>query len=383
MGAEAMTVDARPLPRTLRATRAAFFICGLGTASWAPLVPFAKARLRIDAAELGLLLLCLGFGSIITMPASGALTARFGCRRVIWGAGLLVAGSLPLLATVTSWPPMAVSLFAFGAGFGAFGVAANLQAVLVERASQRALMSGFHAMFSIGGLVGAGGLTSLLWTGLSPLQAATCASALVLGLLIAFGRHLLSEGGDMDAPMLAWPRGPVLVIGALCFAVFLAEGAMLDWSAVLMTSLHGVTPARAGFGYTAFAVAMAAGRLCGDRLVRMLGGVRIVAVGGCLAATGLAIAVLAPSGLLALLGFALVGLGSSNIVPVLYTSVGWQSAMPANLAVAAVSTMGFSGILTGPALIGFAAEVTSLPVAFLGVAGMLLGVAASRRVVAR
>ena len=183
--------------------------------------------------------------------------------------------------------------------------------------------------------------------------------------------------------MLAVPRGPVLAIGALCFAVFLAEGAMLDWSAVLMTSLHGVSPTRAGLGYSAFAVAMAVGRLSGDRIVRVVSGVRIVAFGGCLAAAGLALAVLAPSGNAALCGFALVGLGTSNIVPVLYTAVGWQTAMPANLAVAAVSTMGFSGILTGPAVIGFVAEVTSLPIAFLGVAGMLLGVAASRRVVGR
>ena len=375
--------DAPPSRPALTATRAAFFVCGLGTASWAPLVPYAKARLGIDSGALGLLLLCLGLGSIVTMPASGALAARFGCRRVICGAGLVVSASLPLLATVSDLPAMAACLFAFGAGFGAFGVAVNLQAVLVEQAARRALMSGFHAMFSIGGLAGAGGITTLLWTGLPPILAAASASAIVLALLAAFGRHLLSEGGDRGAPMLALPRGPVLAIGALCFVVFLAEGAMLDWSAVLMTSLHGVSPARAGVGYAAFAIAMAAGRLSGDRLVRALSGMRIVALGGCLAASGLAMAVLAPSSLAALLGFALVGLGCSNIVPVFYTSVGRQSVMPPNLAVAAVGTMGFSGILIGPAVIGLVAQLTSLPAAFLGVACMLLVVAASRRVVAR
>ncbi len=375
--------DARPAAGALRATRAAFFVCGLGTASWAPMVPYAKTRLGIDPGALGLLLLCLGIGSIVTMPASGALTARFGCRRVIWGAGLVVSASLPLLATISSRSTMAAALFAFGAGFGAFGVAANLQAVLVEQAARRPLMSGFHAMFSIGGLAGAGGITTLLWTGVSPWMAASSASAVVVGLLGLFGRHLLADGGEAGAPMLALPRGPVLAIGALCFVVFLAEGAMLDWSAVLMTSLHGTSPARAGFGYAAFAVAMAFGRLNGDRLVRALSGARIVGLGGCLAASGLATAVLAPSGAIALIGFALVGLGASNIVPVLYTAVGGQTAMPANLAVAAVSTMGFSGILLGPALIGLVAQVTSLPTAFIGVAVTLLGVAASRRLVAR
>ncbi len=275
---------------------------------------------------------------------------------MIWAAGSLVAVTLPFLAALSNGPLLALALFAFGAGFGGFGVAANVQAVLVEKAAGRAVMSGFHALFSL---------------------------AVIVGVLGVCGAHLLPHGGAAGAPSFAWPHGVVLGLGALCFIVFLAEGAMLDWSAVVMTALHGVPASRAGFGYAAFAIAMAAGRLGGDGIVRSLGGPVILAAGASCAAAGLAVAVLTPSSVAALLGFAMVGVGASNIVPVLFSAVGRQTVMAPNLAVAAVSTMGFSGILTGPALIGFVAQVTSLPVAFLGVSGLLLAVAASARIASR
>ncbi len=316
------------------------------------------------------------------MPATGALTARFGCRRVIWTAGLLVATSLPFLATGASAPGVATALFAFGAGLGALDVSINVQAVIVERAAGRPIMSGFHAQFSLGGLAGAAGMTGLLWTGLPPLLAALGVAVVIAGILVVFGEHLLPYGGDEEAPVFALPRGVVLGIGAVCFIVFLAEGAMLDWSAVVMTSLHGVAPSRAGLGYAAFAVAMAAGRFGGDRVVHALGGRRVLALGALCAACGLALSVLSPSWVAALLGFGMVGLGCSNIVPILFSLLGRQTVMPSNLAVAAASTLGFSGILTGPALIGFAAEISSLPIAFLGVSATLLIVAASSRIAA-
>jgi predicted MFS family arabinose efflux permease len=366
-----------------RATQAAFFIAGFGTAAWAPLVPYAKTRLGLDAGALGALLLCLGVGSIVTMPIAGALTARFGCRRVLCGAGLLIAATLPLLATIGNAPLLGLTLAVFGAGFGGFEVAANLQAVLVEQRAQQPVMSGFHALFSVGGLAGAGGVTTLLWAGLSPLAAALGAVVVILAVLAAAGGHFLADRGEAGAPVLAFPRGPVFGIGVLCFIVFLAEAAMLDWSALVMTILHGVPRARAGLGYAAFAIAMALGRLIGDRLVRAVGGPAILAGGGSCAAIGLCLAVFAPDGTVALGGFALVGLGASNIVPVLFSAVGRQTRMPPALAVAGVSTIGTSGILTGPALIGFVAQATSLSFAFVCVAGLMMAVALSARVAPR
>lgn len=355
-----------------RSTRAAFFVAGFGTAAWAPLVPYAKDRLAVGEGTLGLLLLCLGAGSIMTMPLAGALAARFGCRRVIRAASLVICGALPLLATAGSVPLLAAALMLFGAGVGTVDVVINVQAVIVERAAGRAMMSGFHGLFSVGGIAGAAGVGAVLWEGGSPLLATLCVAAVIAAALLAFGRTLLPYGGEAGGPVFALPRGAVLLIGGLCFISFLAEGSMLDWSALILTALHGVDPARSGLGYVVFSVTMTAGRLSGDRIVRALGGRMVLLCGGSCAAAGMALAVLGPSWLSALAGFTLVGLGASNIVPVLYSALGRQRAMPANLAVAAVTTLGYAGILAGPAGIGFAAHAAGLPVAFFGVAALLL-----------
>jgi predicted MFS family arabinose efflux permease len=376
---------ARSVPGTpeQRSTRAAFFVAGFGMAAWAPLVPYAKDRLAVGEGTLGLLLLCLGAGSIATMPVSGALAARFGCRRVIWAASLIICSALPLLATASSVPLLAAALMLFGAGVGTVDVVINIQAVIVERAAGRAMMSGFHGLFSVGGIAGAAGVSGVLWAAGSPLLATLCVAAVIVVALLAFGRTLLPYGSDRDGPAFALPRGAVLLIGGLCFICFLAEGSMLDWSALILTALHGMDPVRSGLGYAVFSVAMTAGRLSGDRIVHALSGRVVLLCGGSCAAGGIALAVLAPSWPSALAGFALVGLGASNIVPVLYSALGRQRAMPANLAVGAVTTLGYSGILAGPAGIGFAAHAAGLPTAFLGVAALLLIVAACSAAVTR
>jgi predicted MFS family arabinose efflux permease len=191
--------------------------------------------------------------------------------------------------------------------------------------------------------------------------------------------YLLPYGGEREGPAFAVPHGVVLFIGGLCFVLFLTEGAILDWSAVFLTSTRGVDPSRAGVGYAAFALAMTSGRLMGDRIVQRFGTTKIIGYGGLCAAVGFLIATLVPSWPAAVLGFALVGVGCANIVPVLFTSVGRQTAMPENLAVPAMTALGYAGVLAGPAAIGFVAQATSLSVAFLTVALMLIGVAASGR----
>ena len=372
-----------PGSRERRSTRAAFFVAGVGMAAWAPLVPFAKARLMLPDSTLGLLLLCLGAGSMVTMPAAGALAARYGCRRVICVAGSLLCVALPLLATAPSLPLMAASVLLFGASVGTVDVVMNIQAVLVEQASGRAMMSGFHGLFSAGGIAGAAGVSLVLWLTGSPLLATLCVDALIVLMLVLFGPALLPTGGDRDGPPFAVPRGAVLLVAALCFISFLAEGAMLDWSALILTSLHGTDPAQAGLGFAVFSVMMTAGRFRGDRIVHALGGPRVLLWSGLAASAGLVAAVLAPSGWGALAGFGLVGLGASNIVPVLFSALGRQRAMPPNLAISAVTTVGYGGILLGPAAIGAVAQAAGLTVAILGVAGLLLGVAAGARAVSR
>lgn len=360
------------------ATRLIFFVAGVGMAAWAPLVPYAKERAAIDEGTLGLLLLCLGAGSIPAMPLAGALAAKFGCRTMIFVTSLVMASALPFLAIGTSFPVLAIALLVFGAGVGALDVVMNIQAVIVERASGKTLMSGFHGMFSLGGIVGAAGVSWLLGQKVSPLIATLCVIGAILLSLVAAGRSLLPYGSRSEGPAFAIPHGVVLFLGALCFVVFLTEGALLDWSAVFLTSVHNMPKEQAGLGYAAFALTMTIGRLTGDGIVRWLGAVKIVTLGGICAALGVA-ATLLPYWQAALVGYALIGVGCSNIVPVLFSAVGRQKTMPENVAVPAIVTMGYAGILVGPAAIGFIAHAASLPVAFVIIAAALVGVAVSGR----
>ncbi|CCO67424.1 TPA: MFS transporter [Yersinia enterocolitica] len=365
-------------------TRLAFFISGLGMAAWAPLVPFAKERIGLNDASLGLLLLCIGVGSMLAMPLTGVLTAKWGCRAVILLAGAVLCLNLPLLVLMNTPVTMALALLVFGAAMGIIDVAMNIQAVIVEKASGRAMMSGFHGLFSVGGIAGAGGVSALLWLGLSPLAAIIATVALMIILLLTANKNLLQGSGEPhDGPLFVLPRGWVMFIGFLCFVMFLAEGSMLDWSAVFLTTLRGMAPSQAGMGYAVFAIAMTLGRLNGDRIVNGLGRYKVLLGGSLCAAVGIIIAISIDSPIAALIGFMLVGLGASNVVPILFTAAGNQTVMPANLAVASITTIGYAGILAGPAAIGFVAQLSNLSVAFGCVAVLLLTVTASAKAVTR
>lgn len=354
-----------------------FLAAGLAMAAWAPLVPFAKARAGIGDGSLGLVLLCLGLGSIVAMPLTGVLASRYGCRAVLAVSSLVVAAVLPMLALADDMVSLALTLALFGAGVGTLDVAVNIQAVMVEKDSGRNMMSGFHGLFSLGGILGAGGVSLLLRAGLTPLAATVAVSVAVLALLAGFRNGLLPYGNREaeGTPLFVVPKGVVVFIGLLCFIVFLGEGAVLDWSALFLIGAHGVDPALAGFGYAAFAVAMTLGRLTGDAIVKAVGGARVLVAGGLVSAAGFVLAVAAPTQALAFAGFLLVGLGASNIVPVLFTAAGAQTRMPASLAIAAVTTIGYAGILMGPAAVGGITQFWSLGGALVLIAAGLVFVA--------
>jgi predicted MFS family arabinose efflux permease len=332
-----------------------------------------------------LLLLCLGIGSLTAMPVTGLLAARFGCRPVILCSGALVCLAMPALSQMPTPLWLAVILFVFGAAIGTLDVAMNIQAVIVEKERGAALMSGFHGLFSVGGVIGAGGMALLLSNALAPLAACLAVAALVAACLAIAAPDLLRDPhlGDQAGARYALPHGVVVLIGALCFIVFLAEGAILDWSALLLTSSAGVHTNWGGLGYAVFAAAMTAGRLTGDRVVRRWGGRRVLLWGGLCAAGGFFIAAMTPLPAIVLFGFLLIGAGASNIVPVLFTAAGSQHDMPAGLTVSAVSCIGYAGILAGPTMIGFIAHSSSLPLAFAALGCAMLSVAGSHRALVR
>lgn len=354
------------------ATRAFFFIAGFGVAAWAPLVPFIKVRLGIAEDMLGLLLLCIGLGSVITMPMAGALAARFGCRKVLTTTALALPVLLFLLSFLSSFSLIVITLLLFGAVVGSLDVVVNIHAVIVEKASGQRLMSGLHGLWSVGGFAGAGIFGVLMKFGLSPVQTILCIACIIFLTLAIFYRHLLPYGGKGGGSPFALPKGIVAIIGALCFVSFLAEGAVLDWSGVFLTSLRGLDMSMAGLGYAVFSIAMLLGRLGGDWIVKKLGDRQVVIGGAIVAASGFFLTMLMQDVHMALFGFFLIGAGAANIVPVLFSLLGTQTIMPINAAVSAVTTIGYSGILMGPAAIGFIAHQTGLITAFGLLAALLL-----------
>jgi predicted MFS family arabinose efflux permease len=355
-----------------RATSAIFLVCGTATSCWAPMVPFAKTRLRMDDGTLGLVLLALGGGSVLAMPLAGLAIHRWGSRPVIVATSLAACAVLPLLAAPASPALLGCTLFVFGAALGAMDVAMNAQAIAVQHAAGRPIMSAFHALFSIGGLTGAIAIALLLRAGLTLVGSAALLAGILLILALSQCRTLLQDRGALvDTTFTLVPSPRVLLLGGLCFISFLAEGAALDWSGVLLHDRLGVDLSSAGIGYAVFSMAMVVGRLTGDGLLHRFGARRVLRTGGTLAAAGFLAAAATPRYGGALAGFAVVGLGAANIVPVLFSASGRVPGVPPSLALATVTTIAYTGLLAGPALIGTVADLSSLPIALAVVAGLL------------
>lgn len=382
-------LDTATLLSTQRlATRLSFFSLGFATAAWAPLIPFAQQRLNLNHADFGLLLLCMGIGSMIAMPATGALVKRWGCRPLIALALMLLMVLLPSLTMWSSIVTMAVALFIFGSAAGCLGVAINLQAVVVEKHSVRALMSSFHGMCSLGGLTGAMLVTALLAVGLSPLMSTLSVVMILLVIggvaipscLTSFEQDEKPLEDTTQAPKKLYrPDGIILLIGMMCFIAFLSEGAAMDWGGIYLTSKYQLNPAFAGLAYTFFALSMTTGRFAGHILLKQWGEKNIVTYSAIGAAIGMAVIVTAPVWQVVVLGYALLGLGCSNIVPVMFSRVGRQNNMPKAAALSLVSTIAYTGSLSGPALIGLIGEWTGLSTVLTGVAVLLFIIALLNR----
>lgn len=354
----------------VHAARAFFFIGGFGTATWAPLVPLLRERLMVGDDVLGMLLLCIGVGSLLTMPLSGALAMRLGCRRVVMTASILFAAILLLVSCVDALSLAVPIVLIFGAVMGCIDVVVNIVAVLVEKGIGRRIMSGMHAFWSLGGFAGAG--LYGVWVGLlglTPFQSTAIAAGLILLLTVVFGRHLIPYGGGSGA-LLALPRGIIVFVGMTAFIAFLSEGAVMDWGGVYLTTVRGMDLALAGTGYSVFSAAMLTMRFLGDRVVQRIGALSVAVGGALLAFGGILLVMFAPVDALLYVGFFAIGIGSANIVPVFFSLMGRQNVMPVSAAVSAVSTMGYLGILAGPAAIGFVSSLTTLQTAFAMLAAL-------------
>ncbi|UCZ85300.1 MFS transporter [Pseudomonas sp. L5B5] len=355
-----------------RSTHLSFFMAGFALSSWAPLVPFAQARLGADSATLGALLLCLGLGAIIGMPGAGALAGRLGCRTLVLAGGVGLVIALPLLAIVSTPLALGLCLLLFGASVGAIDVVANIHGTQVQKIANVPLMSLFHGLYSIGGLLGAVAVTAGIAAGASPVLAAS-ASALIIALcLVVAAPGFLETRAGERAPLFVMPRGVVLIVGLLAMVIFLAEGAMLDWSALLLAREKGLDVGLAGAGYSLFACAMTLARLVGDRIVARIGERSMLIAGFLITAAGLGLAAWATDLSLVFSCIAVAGLAAGNVVPVLFSLAGRQRVMPASHAIAAASMLGYLGVLLGPALVGYAAHAVGLVQSFYAIGALVV-----------
>ncbi|MBL8699434.1 MAG: MFS transporter [Alphaproteobacteria bacterium] len=371
--------DAAAAPRAARAQRATaliFVAHGLIIGSWAPHIPVAKAEAGVGPDGLGLILLCMALGAVAAMAFTGAAIARFGSGRVTAVATLAFCAAFILPVWAGTAVPLAAALLLFGITTGLMDVAMNAHAVDVEAALGRPAMSGFHGWFSVGAMLGAASGGVLLDL-MSPLAHALALACGVAVLAAAQFRDLLPRAAGCEAGasgQFVRPSRASLLLGTLCLIAMMTEGAILDWSALHLTQEVGAAPGAAGLGYALLSVGMALSRFLGDRVRAALGSRATLRGSAAIGAVGLAAAVTTGRIEVAIAGYVLAGFGIGNLVPVLFSAAGALEPARPGHAIAAVTTLGYSGFLLGPPIVGALAAAIGLTAALALLAGGCLAI---------
>ncbi|MFD5114899.1 MFS transporter [Streptomyces sp. NPDC058391] len=368
------------MERSLRSARVANFVyfalCGSLIGTWVVHIPAIEERVGISHATLGSLLVLLGLGSFAGMQVAGRLTDRLGARVVLPIGGVLSSATLVLPGLSPDLWTLAGALLVFGFFNGCLDVSMNAHAVHVEKAYDRPIMSAFHAMFSVGGVIAALVGAGIASAGMSPsVGMATVGAAGIVTALVS-ARALLptappppattaADGGQARAGKRRKPPGRIWILAVLAAMVMLAEGAANDWSALHLKDVLGAPASTAAFAYGTFAAAMTAGRLLADRVSGRFGPMAVLRYGAVAAAVGITIVSVTPWIWAAFAGWALFGLGLSGCVPQLYSATGRVDPAAAGANVSRVAGLGYLGMLAGPAVVGWLTHLVPLNHAFL------------------
>jgi fucose permease len=362
-----------------------FLLYGMVLGAWTARIPAVKEGMGLSDGQLSVGLLAFAGGAITGMQVVGRLVDRYGSARVMIPAAVGDGALLVLPGLAVGLPTLGAGLFALGAVHGTLNVAMNANAVAVQRAWRRPIMSSFHAVYSVGGFLGAGIGGVFAYAGVGALGTFLAVGALAIAAAVWAGRWALPS--DVAPPGAADPGGAavaertrgVMMLGVLAFCCLVGEGAAADWSAVYVRDSLGSSAGFAAAAYAGFSIAMMAGRLVGDRLVGAFGPVRVVRGCGVLASAGLAAALLIGHPIAGVAGFACLGAGLSCIVPQVFSTAGSQNPARAGQAIARVASLGFLGFVVGPVLIGVTAELLGLPraLAIPALLALFVAVAAS------
>lgn len=365
-----------------RAVAATFFLHGLLVGAWVPHIPLAKERMAAGPAVFGLALLAIAAGAVCAMPVAGALINKLGSARMTALTGMLFCVTFfgPVLAP--SLPLFLLGGFLMGAAIGSMDVSMNAHGIAVEKALKLPTMSMFHGGFSVGGMAGAflgAGLLELF----GEFPQAIITALLCFTMQLVAMRYYLPADVDrgLSGSHFAMPTKATVALGFLCFLALMVEGSILDWGAIFMREKFLVDASFAALAFGFYQGGMSVARLTGDWIRLKAGAVTMVTVSALMAASGTAVALLAPSPYVAMAAFVFAGLGIGNVAPVLFAGGGRLEPDAPGRGIAAVTTLGYSGFLCGPPLIGFAAQLVGLPAAlFLTVAAALIIAAGARSV---
>jgi MFS family permease len=353
-----------------------FFMHGLCFASWASRIPSIQLQLNLSSSQVGGLLFVLPAGFFLSLPVAGWLVSRAGSRKVVILAGVLYSLALSCIGWSDTIAVLTLCLFSFGFFGNLLNISINTQAVGVEALSRKPLMSTFHGMWSVAGFAGAAFGTAMIGLGITPMVHFFAITILFLIVAGFCASSLLpnDRGTDEKRPLFAWPDKSIISLGVIAFCSMMVEGAMFDWSGLYFLNVVQVDKELTGIGYTIFMIAMAGMRFMADGLSNRLGLKRMLQWSGLMTASGLLLAISFPQLAISLAGFFMVGLGVSAVVPLVYSEVGKSKTLSPGVALSAVSSLGFMGLLIGPPVIGFVAEATSLRFSFLTITVMALAV---------
>ena len=374
--------DVRHLSRARWATRAQFLHLGVIAGVWGVHVPSIKVAYALDARLLAAVLLSSSAGSVLMLFLAGRVVGRLGARNSTVVAGWLFCAALASSLVLPNVGLLMLVMLVLGSGESLYDVAINAEGTMLESLGGRAVMSGFHGMFSLGALVGSGSAAAMLRLGIPAATQMSGVGLVVAALLTLASRGMLADHPAPATPQahFVWPRGVLLLIGLLICSGMLAEGVMYNWS-VLYVQVELHTPQeRAALAYVSFAGATALMRFAGDAVRARVSERTMLRAGSLLAATAMAVVLLVARPWVAIAGFALVGMGLATIVPLLYNAATRVPGVSRAAAIASVSSIGYLGFMIGPPIIGGIAHATTLSIAMatLIVASLLLPFGARR-----
>lgn len=353
-----------------------FFVCGFIFATWASRIPAVKEQFHFNEAELGAVLFMLPLGALVALPFAGWAVSFFGSRIMNFSSAVAYGIVLLLIGYSDTVFMLSVSLFFFGFCGNVLNIAMNTQALLVQNEMyNKSLLSSFHGLWSLGAMTGAGLGGYTMKTQATTQQHFITVAIIVAVLCIVSVFYLIrKDKPGTDQKLFAWPDKTLWLLGAICFCCAICEGAMADWSSLYYKQVLNDLQRVSTTGYMVFACMMALARLIGDGIIGKLGYKGSLILDGILIAAGLIIATAFGYPVTAIIGFGLVGFGVATVIPIVYSLSAKTSTMSTSAALAAVSTVGFSGFLVGPPMIGFIAHETGLRFALmlLSVLGIII-----------